>query len=59
MIDPFYLVVGNGDVVLSNTEKAANSNDYIYDLAGVIQQQFIDVAYFLVGIIVHVDTDNL
>ena len=59
MIDPFYIVVGNGDVVLSNTEKATNANDYIYDLTRVIEQQFIDVANFLVGIIVNVDTDNL
>ena len=59
MIDPFYIVVGNGDVVLSNTEKATNANDYIYDLTRAIEQQFIDVANFLVGIIVNVDTDNL
>ena len=59
MIDPFYLVVGNGDVVLSNAEKATNANDYICYLTRAIEQQFIDVAYFLVGIIVNVDTDNL
>ena len=58
-LDEFKLVHGNGDVVLTHTQKAADSDNHGVDLAVLIQDQLIDVAEFFIGFVVDVEAHEL
>jgi hypothetical protein len=53
------LVRGNEDLVLSQAKKTTDTNDIASRLTGLIDQDFIDVAEFLILIIVDIETDKL
>jgi hypothetical protein len=47
------------DVVLAHAKKATDTDDDSVDLSGLVEQNFIDVAEFLVVVVIHIDADEL
>jgi hypothetical protein len=45
--------------VFAHAEEAANAQDDILDLSCLFQDDIVDVAYLLIGVVVNVDADEL
>ena len=51
-LDEFELVHGNGDIMLTHTEEAANTNNHGAHLAVLVQDQLIDIAELFVCLVI-------
>src|SRR6476469_8305348 len=58
-LDEFELVHGNGDIMLTHTEEAANTNNHGAHLAVLVQDQLIDIAELFVCLVIDVKAHEL
>ena len=58
-LDEFQLVHRDGDIMLTHTEEAADTNNHGAHLAVLVQDQLIDVAELFVGLVVDVKAHEL
>ena len=56
--DPFQLVKADGNIMLVHAEKAADAQDNVFNLAGLIDE-LLDVANFFIGVVVYVNANEL
>ena len=45
--------------MLAHSEKAADPKDDVFNLAGLVENEFFDIAYFFVGFVINVDANEL
>ena len=59
LVYPFQLIESYCDVVLAHSENAADPKDDVFNLAGLVENEFFDVTDFFVGFVINVDANEL
>src|SRR5471032_81291 len=59
LVHPLQLIESNCDVMLAHSEKAADPKDDMFNLAGLVENEFFDIANFFVGFVINVDANEL